>query len=284
MLVFLSYASCQTSNQSAGETDSLQVKLELIVESLDRKLPENSGLIYFRDVLWTFNDSGGDPLIYAFSPVSGKVLQTIEIRNAMNLDWEDIAQDRDYIYVGDIGDNYSRRKKLVIYKVAKKSVRTRGYASLKASKITFSYSDRNHDCEAFFVYNDTIYLFTKDRHDQTSSLYKFPVVPGSYEVSASAVFQSGGLITGADISDDSQFVVLTGYRDYKSFVWILYDYTLPDFFSGRMQRFDFHDVPGIQNEGIAVQNASRVFISSERSSLPAQLYSLDLSNILESRE
>ncbi len=292
LLVILTCANCQNSRQAAGVTDSLKVTLVLEVEALDRLLPENSGIIFFRNRLWTFNDSGGDPVIYAFSPASGKVLQTIEIRNAMNLDWEEIAQDRDFIYVGDIGDNYGRRKKLVIYKVAKKSVPLSRYTSLKAGKITFSYSDkqddmdirqgRSHDCEAFFVYNDTIYLFTKNRHDQTSSLYKIPVVPGNYEVSASAVFQSGGLITGADISDDSQFVVLTGYRDYIPFVWVLYDYTLPDFFSGRMQRFDFEDVPHIQNEGIAIKNASRIFISTERSTFPPRLYTIDLSSILES--
>ena len=292
LLLILTCAHYHKSESASGETDSVQVQLSLSVESLDRRLPENSGIIYFRSSLWTINDSGGDPFIYAFSPASGIILQIIEISNGQNLDWEEIAQDSEFLYVGDVGNNYGRRQKLVIYKIPKRSVPLTGNTSLEASKIIFSYKDRQtgmnlrqrstHDCEAFFVYNDSIFLFTKNWQEQTSSLYKLPVIPGSYEVSASAEFQSGGLITGADISDDYSFVVLTGYRDYIPFIWVLSDYTLPDFFSGRKQRFDFPDFLNLQNEGVAVKNASLIFISCERSTFPPQLYTLDLSRILGS--
>jgi hypothetical protein len=284
-------ANCQSGRQGGNPAESQEVQLTLKVESLDRILRENSGLIYFRKRLWTINDSGGDPVIYAFSPASGKVLQIIEIGNAQNMDWEEIAQDSKHIYVGDVGNNYGRRDRGVIYKVPKNSIPLTANASVEASRIIFSYEDRetgldirqgsSHDCEAFFICNDSIWLFTKDWQQQASSLYKMPVVPGRYRVSASALFQSGGLITGADISDDLQFVVLTGYRDYVPFVWVLFDYTLPDILSGRMERFDFPDIPDLQNEGIAVKNASRIFISSERTSYPPRLYTLDLSGFLD---
>jgi hypothetical protein len=34
------------------------------------------------------------------------VLRTVAITNATNVDWEDIAQDASYIYIGDIGNNF----------------------------------------------------------------------------------------------------------------------------------------------------------------------------------
>ena len=48
-----------------------------------------------------------------------KILQTISVQKAKNVDWEDIAQDGKYIFIADVGNNYGKREKLTIYKVAK---------------------------------------------------------------------------------------------------------------------------------------------------------------------
>jgi hypothetical protein len=78
-------------------------------------IKESSGLSASecQDVLWTHNDSGNDPLIYALS-TSGEGLGTWRVQGARNTDWESIATYKDpsgscALILGDIGDNDARR-------------------------------------------------------------------------------------------------------------------------------------------------------------------------------
>jgi hypothetical protein len=113
------------------------------------------------------------------------------------------------------------------------------------------------------VYNDTVFLFTKNWQDQTTGMYCFPARPGNCRISARAYFDVDGLVTGADISENGDFLVLLGYKDYIPFVWVFYDYRYPDFFHGKQARIDFPDYLDLQAEGIAVKSAARVYISCE---------------------
>ena len=61
---------------------------DIVIPQLPGQLYESSGLILFRDLLWTINDSGGEAAIYGFDRKSGEVIQVIEIVNAENDDWE----------------------------------------------------------------------------------------------------------------------------------------------------------------------------------------------------
>ena len=78
-------------------------------------------------VFWTFNDSGGENKIYAFS-TSGKELGTYIIEGAINIDWEDITIDpgltenEHYLYIGDFGDNGKSRYFKYIYRIPEPSV------------------------------------------------------------------------------------------------------------------------------------------------------------------
>jgi len=289
LLFLLSCTGWNGSGQTGQDYRQHPPDLVLQVEYLDPHLVENSGLISFRNKLWTINDSGGEPEIYAFNPLTGKILQIIRIANGRNRDWEEIAQDPDYIYVGDIGDNFGSRDKLTIYKISKKQIPLAGNKIVNAEKIVFSFSDnlsrfnirqRNtHDCEAFFVVNDTIFLFTKNLEEQTTSLYLLPAQVGTYDISATAHFNADGLVTGADISENNDFVLLLGYKDYIPFLWVFYDYRFPDFFHGKKVRFDFPAYLDLQTEGITIRNAGTVYISSEGGTFPPQLYTVDLSGL-----
>ena len=53
--------------------------LNLKIEELDPILQENSGIIMFRGFFWTINDSGNDPVLFAFHPVTGRVIQQVNI-------------------------------------------------------------------------------------------------------------------------------------------------------------------------------------------------------------
>ena len=81
-------------------------------------LKEVSGLqssLEHPGVLWAVQDSGNGPHLYALN-TRGSVLATFTLNgaNIQNVDWEAIAIDpranaRDYLYIGDIGDNAHNR-------------------------------------------------------------------------------------------------------------------------------------------------------------------------------
>ncbi len=73
-------------------------------DNLETTLVETSGLIYWKDKLWTHNDNT-DINLYALDTLTGEILSKYELTGASNKDWEEISQDDEFIYVGDFGNN-----------------------------------------------------------------------------------------------------------------------------------------------------------------------------------
>ena len=107
---------------------------------LPSELDETSGLAFFNGKLWTINDSGGLPALYAFDTISGEIVQRITVSNAQNIDWESLAMDADHIYIGDFGNNAGTRDDLVIYKVSLSDIPLTGNDYVTAEKIWFSWN------------------------------------------------------------------------------------------------------------------------------------------------
>ena len=92
------------------------------------ELTEVSGLTaatVVRGGWWVLNDSGNTPELHLISG-KGKLLQTVRVSGASNVDWEDLASapganGRRTLYVGDIGDNDAVRDDLVVYRVPEPS-------------------------------------------------------------------------------------------------------------------------------------------------------------------
>ena len=57
--------------------------------------------------------------MYVFSIGEPKQVRTIKIDNAKNDDWEELAEDDEFIYIGDFGNNNGKRKNLCIYIIRK---------------------------------------------------------------------------------------------------------------------------------------------------------------------
>ena len=83
---------------------------------LPQTVKETSGLLVVDGKIITHNDSGDAANLYELDSVTGNLLRTINITNATNVDWEDIALDDTHIYVADIGNNNGNRTDLTIYK------------------------------------------------------------------------------------------------------------------------------------------------------------------------
>jgi hypothetical protein len=134
----------------------------------DTHIVESSSLAksaYGKGVLWTSNDSGGGPVLYA-TGANGSTLATYTVRNASAHDWEAMAAASSgsyhWIYIGDIGDNGKKRSTIAVHRVVEPSSLKNG--TLDATTFTFRYPDGPHNAETMLVNPTTlrIYIVTKD--------------------------------------------------------------------------------------------------------------------------
>src|SRR3954447_19946285 len=140
------------------------------------------------NVYWTHNDSGDGPFLYAFDR-QGRKKGVWKVTGASATDWEDIAigpgpiSGKPYIYIGDTGDNRSKRRSIVIYRIPEPAIRAADASSSKskpvptepAEAMRFQYPDGPHDCEALLVHPTTgdVYLVTKAYGDEsTTKVYR----------------------------------------------------------------------------------------------------------------
>ncbi len=258
--------------------------------TLSNTVSETSTLVYLKNKLWTLNDSGGLPVLYAMDTATGQIIQEVTIANADNVDWEELAIDEDYIYIGDFGNNAGTRNDLGIYKVLIDDLPYQGNGSVTASHITYIYPDQksfnlnfsnNFDCEAFIATEDSLYLFSKNREDYKTKMYRLPKQPGNYIAELITTFDVNGLITGADYSVTEKEVVLLGYIQniFTPFVWLLFDFQDNNFLSGNKRRIDFPNLTTTQTEGICYLSGKNLMISAEKSpTFSARVFSLTTSD------
>jgi hypothetical protein len=254
------------------------------VYNLPYDVNESSGIIVYDSLLWTFNDGRNDPILYGLNLSTGIIKKTLHLSGADNVDWEDIAQDSSFIYIGDFGNNDGSRQDLCIYRFSKNDIeKESGEQEIPSEKINFFFQDQEDftnnnrntpfDCEAFLFDGDSLILFTKDWVDQRSTVYKLPILPGTYQAERCFKMESEGLITGADINLQSNTLMLCGYRYFIPFVLVKENYRGKNLLEFNMKRIDLFDDYGIQLEGIACYN-DVINLSSENSADIQALYHL----------
>ena len=261
---------------------------------LDSCLPETSGLIQWNNLIWTFNDDT-DTHIYGLDSL-GKIAQKVKLPNVINRDWEEISQDSTYIYVGDIGNNGTgKRKDLKILRVSKPTFLS-GFPQIDT--IWFTYSNQiistnsprktDFDCEAFIVDNDSIYLFTKQWISTKTTVYSLPKTPGRYIANPIDSFDVNGLITGATYLKSNRLIILSGYsKQLKPFIYLLYDFKPGRFFTGNKRKvkvsLPFHQIEGVSTlDGLTLYCSNEHFSYKSIIKSPQELHVFNLSKLLES--
>ena len=259
---FLSLFSCQNFGS-----------LKLISE-LSKDLEEVSGaeVVANSDLIWMQNDGGNKPKIYGVS-ATGNIVEELTIKEK-NHDWEDLASDEEgNLYIGDFGNNDSKRENLVILKVKHEDLTSS--KKIKVEKIKFSYPNQKKfppkkkqlffDAESFFYYNNAFYVFTKSRVKDEfgkTSLYKIPAKEGKHEATFISEFNNGdnteNWITSADISDDGSKVALLS----PAAVLIFTDYKNDDFLSGKVTKITLNHAS--QKEGVAFKDNNTLYITDEK--------------------
>lgn len=252
-----------------GQTMPLQK-----VGSLHEDIEECSGIALIPSGhIAMINDSGNRPDLF-FSDSIGQIVKRRCMAEVSNIDWEDITYADGYLYIGDFGNNKNKRQNLVIYKYSVNAADSVNYYS----EIHFRYADQhefapndekmNYDLEAMVVYNDSIFVFTKNRTKPFTGYtyqYGMPVRAGHYNLTRLDSFKTGTegkwdywWISSAALSPDKSTLVLLGYDK----MWAFKDFRGSKFLRGKSTTYQFNALS--QKEGITFLSNDKFMITDER--------------------
>lgn len=199
-----------------------EVRVTGSIDSPD--LVEASGLAVSRvapAVRWSHNDSRGGPVLYAFD-ASGTDLGAYTVPDAFALDWEDLAAGPgpdgagDYLYVGDMGDNFGIRDGLItVFRVPDVDPAQLDGSFPESTPIVLLMPDGPFDAEALFVdpVERALYVVTKSPTE--AFVFRGPLTPTTTEphlMELVATLFLDAEVSGADISHDGGVIAFRGYR------------------------------------------------------------------------
>lgn len=248
------------------------------ITARDMTLPEDikeaSGVAFsrtVRGVLWTHNDSGNEPELFAVNAGAQEV-GTIPVPARMR-DWEDMAvgpcPEGSCVYLADTGDNGRRGDPVSLYVAAEPRGTGAPVGTMRAYTARFP-DGKVHDSEALFVLpGGEVYLISKGTHDPIE-LYRWPAplregATATLELVrglAAEPSQPGDRVTGASASPDGSFVAVRTYS-------LLNIYRTADLVGGGtapltpVRRTDLVPLGEPQGEGVALANDGTVALVSE---------------------
>ena len=229
--VLAAATSCAITHTTPGAPDPIHIGP--VSRFAERSITESSGVAVSRQfpgVIWTHNDGGSGPLVYA-TDTMGRNHGSFVVADVRNIDWEAMAigacGDHQCLYLGDVGDNKVRRESVTIYRIREPTpqspVADSALPIAGVERLEFRYPDGPRDVEAMYVDpGGGIYLITKttkeavlryrlpatwwDQKDSRTAepLGPFPIDPGTSRLAA---------VTGADLSLDGSMLVVRTYRE-----------------------------------------------------------------------
>ncbi|MBI2270698.1 MAG: hypothetical protein HYU69_10140 [Bacteroidetes bacterium] len=270
---------------SVSASWSQKVHLKTLA-NLPKNIFESSGITANRDgTLWTHNDSGDGPVIYKIDTL-GHLLKTLYLQGATAIDYEEISQDNQgNVYVCDCGNNANRRQNLCIYKIPHTAIAS-GSDTVIPEIIHFSFSDQyqfpppkekqNFDCEAFVVFNDSIFLFSKNGGEsQYCKRYGLPNVPGVHTAILLDSTITKRWVTGAALSPDNKTLILLSENKLN----IFNHFKGSDFFGGQHTKTG---IPVTLKEGITFKNNTSIYLTDEKYKwFGGKLYYIDLGHLIK---
>lgn len=223
------------------------------------KVVESSGLArstHRKRVLWTHNDKGGDPSLFAIGG-RGNTRAVLSLSGAESVDWEDVASGpRHKLWVADIGDNDATRKHVSVYRI--REPRALEDRDIVSTRFDFVYPGGSRNAEGLMVNPRTGRLFIVSKDSDGGAIYRAPKALRTDRVNKLERLTSAPPnITGAAFGPDGDHFVLCSYST-------IYRYKA---FGAAPRRFDKPDLD--QGESIAVNLSGRaVFVGSEGSNSP----------------
>ncbi len=258
------------------------------ITNLSDSINETSGLIFYKGKLITHNDSGDEALLYEIDSLNGEITRTVFVANAVNNDWEDICFDKNYIYIGDFGNNAGMRTDLKIYRIEIHDYLLSD--TVFAEAINFAYSDQidfsnqmyatNFDAEALICIEDSLYIFTKNWLDFKCNVYTLSKNPGNYLINQTDNLITDGLITGADFNTFSNKLILCGHSFINPFIVQIEQFQEGLFSSGNSYKIELEVNESIQIEAISTLSNNQYYLTSElNTSGASSLYRLNTESL-----
>ena len=232
-------------------------------------LAEASGIAVSRRTpgrLWAHND--GEPVLFSLNE-QGAVTGRVQLTGAKLEDFEAIAVGpcgtASCLYIGDIGDNEGKRKRITVYRMSEPEAASGSAAVSEAFHAT--YPDGAHDAEALLIGGDgRLYVVTKGDTGPIA-IYRFPAALRS---GASVVLEPVGAplakkpaaesrVTDGAVSPDGQTAVL---RTRSSLVV----YRSAELLAGQWRetsRIDLTSLKEPQGEGVAIGAGGTIYVAGE---------------------
>jgi len=261
ILFVISGVFCLFSNPSIS-----QIVEPTIITALPTCLHESSGIeAENTNSIWTHNDSGDSARIYQIDTL-GNILRNICFQVDSAIDCEESTRDTNgNYYLGDFGNNSNDRTNLRIYKITNPDSITT--STIIPELITFRFEDQelfppdsahmDFDCEAMFHFQDSLYLFSKNRSgNMFCKMYRLPDVAGDYIAELVDSFNTGTWITSADINAAGNKMVLLS----ESRLWLFSDIQGTNFFDGNAQMFNMYFS---QKEAVVFVDDSTLYLTDE---------------------
>jgi hypothetical protein len=185
----------------------------------DQRITESSGLAassVYDGVLYTHNDSGDEPRLFAVGPGVG-TRATLRLPEASAVDWEDLAAGPgNSLWVADIGDNRSVRAEVVVYRVTEPAQLVD--TDLPSTAYRLRYPDGPHDAEGLLVHPRTGRVMVVTKELLGGGVYAAPArLPEEGTAVLRRVADAPPRVTGAAYAPDGASFVLRNYR--SATVW-----------------------------------------------------------------
>jgi len=208
-------AASLTVGNAAEPGQEIAPGVRLLARMSDPRIKESSGVVASRrytNVYWTHNDGGGPKkqVLYAIDR-KGNTRASFPVVGVALHDWEDIAiDDAGHLFIGDIGNNDSKRDTLAVYEIDEPNPQasTGPISPKRAWNLRFPQAP--FDCESLFVWKDQGYVISKVFDKARAQIFRFPLKETNealtLELVATTKIESP--VTGADISDDGRLLGL----------------------------------------------------------------------------
>jgi len=247
-----------------------------IAELKHKKLDEVSGLassINNPGLFWTHNDSGNGADVFLIDQ-KAEVKRIYTLQGIDNRDWEDICvgpgpdSTKNYVYVGDIGDNDASHLLKYIYRF-EEPLETPGEDNVSVTDFdTIAFKlpgDERKDAEALFIDSRTndLYIITKNEEPVSVYQIKYPYSTKDTITSELVVSIPVTKIVAADLTADGGELLMKNYSHI--FYWKNPENkSIPDLLNERPQEVPYEAEP--QGEAIAwARDKSGFYTLSERS-------------------
>jgi hypothetical protein len=306
ILASCSGGSLAEPDTAPGPTDAASTRrLERIGEIEHPAVTESSGLAVSTltpDVLWTHNDSGDKPRLFALN-LKGEHLATINLKGASAYDWEDLAsfklEGKSYLLIADIGDNAARRQSYMLYAIEEPSInplsKNQIFEIPVSWKITFTYKEGSRDSEAAAVDSDAGQILILSKRDRPPVLYSLPLRPNNKEPLVAKRLASLSNFPGPLPADPFQGLIFGSFSDQPTAMDISLDrktalvvtYTYAYLFArkyGQTWAEAFTQIPlritlPYRNQGESgcfAPDGSSIFLGSEKR--PSSLWRISIDN------